>query len=170
MLPITTDAEYDVSQPSQNQDTNETTAFDFHAHDTSSQAELAQYHHQSLCSLPTSTILKAIKNDQLTSFPELTTALLKHLPPSTATHKGHMRQHNKGVRSTRIQTNQIKDARLVLDNMNPPQETCATTEQNLFCFTALADVKSGVIYTDLAGCFPVMPVRGMQCIFVCYAY
>ena len=57
-----------------------------------------------------------------------------------------------------------------MEYMNPPQEACAITEQNLFCFVALADIKSGVIYTDLPGCFPVMSVRRMQYIFVCYAY
>ena len=169
MLPIADNSSNDMSQPSEIEDTEETTAFAFHAHDTSSQGELAQYHHQSLWSPPTSTILKAIQNNQLTAFPGLTPALLKHLPPSTATHKDHMRQQAKGIRSTRSQTQDIKDARLDLHDMNPSQEACAVTDSNLFCFAALADVNSGVIYTDLPGRFPVMSVRGMQYIFVCYA-
>jgi len=58
---------------------------------TSSQEELAMYYHQCLCSLPKSSMLKAIRNGQLSSFPGLTNYLIsKHLPPSTATDKGHM--------------------------------------------------------------------------------
>ena len=151
MIPLTSNSLNDASQPSSTEDAEETTAFAFSAYNTSSKGELAQYHHQSLWSPPTSTVLKAIQNDQLKAFPGLTTDLLKHLPPSTATHKGHMRQHNKGIRSTRSQTKQIKDARLDLQDMNPTQEACAITDSNLFCFAALADSQTGVIYTDLPG-------------------
>ena len=36
-----------------------------HAHQTSTKAELAQFHHQSLFSPPTTTILKGLNNNQL---------------------------------------------------------------------------------------------------------
>ena len=58
---------------------------------TSTKSELTMYYHQSLCLPPKTTLLKAIKNWQLRSFPGLTYELIdKHLPPSTATGKGHM--------------------------------------------------------------------------------
>jgi hypothetical protein len=145
-------------------------AFAFHAHETSTQGELAQYHHQSLFSPPTVTVVNAVKNQQLASFPGMTEALLKHLPPSTGTAKGHMHQTRSNVRYTRSNTQDIKDARLDLQDMNPTQEACSAQDRNLFCYAALADTKSGVIYTDLHGRFPVASIRKVQYIFVCYAY
>ncbi len=48
-----------------------------HAHVTSTKGELAQFHHQTLFSPPAATILKAIKNKQLRSFPGLEKELLR---------------------------------------------------------------------------------------------
>ena len=63
-----------------------------HAQQTTSRAELAQFHHQSLFSPSVATLRKAIKNNQLQSFPGLDQELLKHLPTSTATLKGQMKK------------------------------------------------------------------------------
>ena len=68
---------------------------------TATQAELAVYHHQSLFCPTETTLLKAVNNNQLDPFPGLTKALLKHLPPSTATYKGHMHRTRQGIQSTR---------------------------------------------------------------------
>merc|ERR1712197_233975 len=68
---------------------------------TTTKPELAEYHHQSLFAPPTSAVLKAIKNNQLESFPGLDKKLLKFLLLSTATHKGHMHMKRKNVRLTR---------------------------------------------------------------------
>ena len=126
-----------------------------HAHHTSTRAELAEFHHQSLLSPPTTTILKALKNNQLNSFPGLTQEILRHLPPSTATAKGHMHKNPKGLRSTRSNVKAQQDARLDLKEMNPQQELCNVQEQNLFCFAALADTVNDTVYTDLHSRFPV---------------
>ena len=64
-----------------------------HEHQSSTRAEIAQFYHQSLFSPPVVTLRKAIDNKQLDSFPGLVPALLKHLPPSTATAKGHMHKN-----------------------------------------------------------------------------
>ena len=79
-----------------------------HAQQTTSRAELAQFHHQSLFSPPVATLQKAIKNNQLQSFPGLDQELLKHLPTSTATLKGHMHKNRKGLRSTRSDRKEIQ--------------------------------------------------------------
>ena len=142
----------------------------YHAHTTSSKAELAQFYHQSLFSPPEVTLIKAMKNQQLDSFPGLVPSLLKHLPPSTGTAKGHMHKNRKGMRSTRANTAALKDARLDLADMNPPQQVCAAHEHNVVCYAALADTIKGTIYTDLPGQFPVRSIRNMQYIFVCYVY
>ena len=69
---------------------------------TTNMEELAKYHHQSVCSPPKSSFLRAIANLQFRSFPGLTYQLIsKHLPPSTATDKGHMIRQRSGVQSTR---------------------------------------------------------------------
>ena len=138
---------------------------------TSSRAQLAMYHHQSLGSPPASTLLKAIRNHQLRTFPGLTTELIsKHLPPSKATAKGHMVRTRQGVQSTRNQRQQIIDARLQVDDMNPPQEACAADENEMFCYAALAEDIEGVLYSDQTGRFPVMSYAGMQYILIAYVY
>jgi hypothetical protein len=52
----------------------------------------AHFIHQALCSLPTPTLLRALaQSSKLTTISGLTPHLvLQHLPPSTATDKGHM--------------------------------------------------------------------------------
>ena len=141
-----------------------------HVHQSSTKAATAQFYHQSLFSPPATTLLKAINNNQLDSFPGLVPSLLKHLPPSTATAKGHMHKNRKGIRSTRKNPQEAKDARMDLADMNPPQQMCNAQECNVTCYAALADTNTGTIYTDLPGPFPVRSVRNMQYIFVCYAY
>ena len=54
--------------------------------------------------------------------------------------------------------------------MNLPQLICNTTAPNVFCYAALADTVTGIIYTHLPGGFPVQSVRNLQYIFVCYVY
>ena len=105
---------------------------------TSILAELAIYHHQTLCSRPKSTLLKAITNFQLKSCPGLTYELIKkHLPPSTASHKGHMVWTRKNSQSTRSNQKEITDARLAVDDMNPLHQICTAIDNEISCFMAL---------------------------------
>ena len=70
---------------------------------TSTRAELAQYYHQCMGSPPKSALLRALRNhpNELETFPGLNKNLImKHLPPSKATAKGHMKRPKKGIRST----------------------------------------------------------------------
>ena len=70
---------------------------------TSSQAELAMYHHQAMGLPSKSTFLAAMhKYPELSStFPGLTYDLInKHLPLYNATLNGHMAQNRKGLCST----------------------------------------------------------------------
>ena len=81
-----------------------------------------------------------------------------------------MHKNPKGVKTTRGTAQAIKDARLDLADMNPPQQICALHEHNVVCYATLADSNTGTIYTDLPGPFPVRSIRNMQYIFVCYVY
>ena len=59
------------------------------------------------------------------------------------------------MQSTRSQRKEILDARLAVDDMNPPQQICTAIDNEMFCFAALADANEDTIYSDLAGRFPV---------------
>jgi hypothetical protein len=103
-------------------------------------------------------MLKAIRNNQLSSFPGLTYKLIsKHLPPSSATDKGHMVRTRQGARSTRSNQKEILDARKSVDDMHPKEQicNCNASEDEMFCFAILADNNDATIYSDLAGRFPV---------------
>ena len=109
---------------------------------TTSKAELAKYHHQSIGSPPKSTFLQAIKNHpkQWHTFPGLTYELIsQHLPPSTATYKGHMIRTRQGARSTRNNRQEVLDARLDITYMFPSEQVCSAEEDELFCFAVLGD-------------------------------
>jgi hypothetical protein len=54
------------------------------------------------------------------------------------------------------------------DHIFPRQELC--TVQDVFCFAALADAITGMMYTDITGAFPVRLFKSRQYIFVAYVY
>ena len=118
MIPLVPDTEQGESKPNGPQDGASHQAH--HVHQSSTKAETAQFYHQSLFSPPAVTLLKAVNNDQLNSFPGLVPALLKHLSPSTVTAKRHMHKNRKGLRSTTSTKQDIADARLDVADMNPP--------------------------------------------------
>ena len=67
--------------------------------DTSSIKEIAKYHHILLGSPPIASILRPLRKhpEKLLTFPGMNRRLItKHLPPSTATAKGHMTRTRKG--------------------------------------------------------------------------
>ena len=72
------------------------------AYAMTSKESLIRYLHQCLFSPTKKTLVKAIENNQLTTWPGLTSdAVRKHLPDSSpATDKGHMKRQRKGIRST----------------------------------------------------------------------
>ena len=143
----------------------------FNVLETSSKEELAMYYHQTICSPPKTTFLKAIRNNQFKSFPGLTYELIaQHLPPSKATAQGHMTKLRQGIQSTRSNRQDILDARLEIDQMQPPQEACGAQDDEMFCFAVVNESKAGTIYSDLTGHFPVQSFTGMQHIFVAYVY
>ena len=138
---------------------------------TSTKEELAMYLHQCLCSPSKSALLKAIRNKQLDSIPGLTYDLIdKHLPPSTATEKGHIIRTRQVARSTRSNHQEVKYARAQVDNMSPPEQVCTAIEYDMLYFAILSDQNENTIYSDLAGRFPVFSYSGMNYIFVAYVY
>lgn len=91
--------------------------------ETMSKPELARFLHQCFCSPHKVTFFRAIDNGQFRSVPGLTHELIaKHLPDSTATDKGHMHRTKQGIRSTRSNTQAIRDARAEVDDMFPSKQ------------------------------------------------
>ena len=72
------------------------------AYAMTSKESLIRYLHQRLFSPTKRTLVKAIKNNQLNTWPSITAdAVRKHLPESApATDKGHMKCQRKGIRLT----------------------------------------------------------------------
>jgi hypothetical protein len=70
---------------------------------TTFKAALIQYLHQALFSPTESTLLHAIRNNQLRTWPVLTLhAVRKYLPETSAqTDKDHMKRQQQGIRSTK---------------------------------------------------------------------
>ena len=62
------------------------------------------------------------------------------------------------------------DARLQVEDINPPQHICNANENEICFYAALADNINGVMYSDLTGRFPVEYYWGMQYIFIAYLY
>ena len=92
---------------------------------TSSKPILAMYHHQTLGFPPVPTIVRAYHNNQLNTFPVLdSTLIIRHLPPSRPTSKGYMIRPRSIIQSTRNNRAEILDARLQVDDINPPQPMC----------------------------------------------
>ena len=73
-------------------------------------SDLASYHHASLFSPTHDTLIKACKNNFLTTFPGLNDKLIsKHLPTSTNKILGHLRQERQGLRSTKNNNNIVDE-------------------------------------------------------------
>jgi hypothetical protein len=137
---------------------------------TSSITKYARYIHQITCSLPASTLLRALDlSEELATISSLTTTLIKnHLPHSTATNKGHMQCHQDNTASTLNMQANIIAAHVKVDRMCLPHKICAM--QDMFCFAVLADAIAGTMYTSIIGTFLVCSFKSMQYVFLYYIY
>jgi hypothetical protein len=134
--------------------------------------DLALYHHATLGSPVTSTLLRAIRRGHLTTFPGLTINLIsKHLPPSIATVLGHQDQEAQNLRSTKspTPTTEIEDSDIA------PAPDCddidtdpATPKPHHLCSMLFPHQDILKSYSDQTGKFPVVSSRGNQYIFVLY--
>ncbi len=137
---------------------------------TSTAGDHAGFIYQALCSPPTPTLLQALaQSSKLTTIPGLTPHLIiHHLPPSTATNKGHMQWHCQGVQTPQTKQPAILQACADADCLQTTNELCSA--HNMLCFVALADLHTRTMYTDGTGAFPVRFFRNMQYLFVTYIY
>ena len=133
-----------------------------------SKRDLVTYLHQCLFSPPKRTLLKAIHNNQLVTWPGLTTkAVNKYLDDnSPATDKGHMKKLRQGLLSTKEKEPNIIDIAALSTDMNQKHET--EEFNHLFAYTGQINNKDGTVYVDLTGKFPIRSLAGHTTIFVLY--
>ena len=142
-----------------------------------SKESLIRYLHQCLFITTKKTLVKAIKNNELTTCPGLISdAVRKHLPDSSpATHKDHMKRQRKGICSTtkiphtKSQKERIKYAleKMELDHdINSPQEV--EKNNQIFCYNGIINTKDGTVYVDFIRDFLIRYMDGMVAIFIVY--
>ena len=128
--------------------------------------KIIMWMHQTLFSPSVSTLRKAIQRKYLVAWPGLDdTNILKHLPASPATAKGHLDQCYKNTRSTKSKpaTTTEEDA-----NTTFPE---ATEESNHLIFAMVEELhNTNTTYSDLTGRFPSRSSQGNQYFLIVYAY
>ena len=130
-------------------------------------AETIQYIHQCLFSPTVDTFCKAIDNDQLICYPQITSAHVhKYLPKSTATAKGHLQQGRKHTRSTTKMRQ--TETRAIEHDFCPTIDV--DVEFELFIRATITEQNDGTIYTDQTRTFPVASYHSNKYQFVAYEY
>ena len=128
-------------------------------------ATLAQYLHATCFSPVPSTFIKAIQNNNFITWPGLTTKLIqRHLPPSIATEKGHIRQEYSGLQSTKTPA-QAPIAMAAAINETKTTDKTKKTRDTIAIILEYEPTKG---YIDLTGRFPYRSAQGNQYIFVTY--
>jgi hypothetical protein len=119
--------------------------------------ELVAYLHAVLGYPTKATLLEAARRGFLATFPGLTIENInKFFPESVETQKGHMRQQQQGVRSTKLRD---EDATLTVFNQTPGLK-------HKDVYLRIYDSTKRAMYTDQTGCIPVVSSRGNQYIMV----
>lgn len=129
-----------------------------------SKAELAAYYHAT-CLFPTTRLwADKIKQGNFISWPGLDVDIIKHLPKSINTYKGHMRHEPKNLRSTKTVLPTIP--------VDPSNDFSPGHEQRTNdCFLSIADYHPHEkAYMDLTGKFPYVSSRGNKYLLVLYDY
>ena len=128
-------------------------------------SELANYLHAAMFSPAITTLQKAIRNNQLLTFPGIDQIdYLKFIVDSIAIPMGKIKQERKFLRSTKKQKVVIKEERDY--DCNPIAENkqfCLVS--NMFEFSP-----KEMAYGDMTGRFPHKSSRGNQYIYVLYDY
>jgi hypothetical protein len=121
-------------------------------------ADMIAFLHKAMFSpTTTTTLLQAVKNGHLATWPGMITENInKHLPKSIATALGHLDQQHKNTRSTKPKT--------PTTTPTPKSDTQPTSEnpneRTHQVFPAIIDADTGKIFTDQTGKFPVTSSHG----------
>ena len=143
------------------------------------QKELIRCLHAAYFSPTKSTWINAINNNQFATWPGINAAdVNNYLPPSMATTKGHMKMHQKNLRSTK---NNSKNQKLIIKNINtniidnnlnndmfPTQVKTKTND--IFVTFYSYNPNDNTVYFDLTGGLPITSAQGNKYIMVWYHY
>ena len=157
-------------------------------------SDLAEFSH-GCCGAPVvSTFITGIKNSQFITWPGLTANLiLKHLPPSQLTTRGHLHQESQHLQSTMkpntsayLQNIKRNIARLkssikgtvnlhsILEKYIKddafPFSSSPNTKTHAVIYTLIESSSKGIGYIDLTGHFPYRSTKGNQYIFIAYHF
>jgi hypothetical protein len=153
ILPTPTPSSYTVLTPTPSTNLPAPSANNVHELQQRKQ-DIVQYLHQAAGSPVPSTWIKAIDAGFFTTWPGLTSKLVKkHLPKSLATAKGHLRQERQGLRST-----QPKPVTLAIPDPDPDTRTHLVFMQPIEI--------TGKIYSNQTGRFPLTSSQGNKYIMV----
>jgi hypothetical protein len=119
---------------------------------------LFHYLHKAVFSPTKATMLQAVKDGHLITWPGLTEdAINKHLKLTPATAMGHMNQRRQNIRST---------SKAPADKQQLPEKDLGAKTHLVYAVV----VDQGQLYTDLTGKFPVRSSKGNSYVMVCYIY
>ncbi len=131
-------------------------------HELKTQPELVRYYHAA-AGFPTKpTWVKAIRNKQFASWPDLIVDTVKrHYPDSEETPKGHGRKTPSSLRSTKQTTPTLNNS----DNTGDSHTSalpCPTKKVStiFICVLDMEDKATQKIFTNQSGCFPKKLSRG----------
>ena len=140
--------------------------------------ELLDYLQASLFSPVKSTILQAILNNNLCTFPGLDNIkfVRKHLQQSIDTMVGHQKQERKNIQSTKTsdklstQERNAQDHSIDIERDYFPMPEFPNSK-TFNCFAILLPFESTTkAYSDLTGKFPIISSRGYKYILIVYDY
>jgi hypothetical protein len=119
---------------------------------------LFHYLHKALCSPTKSTMIQAVKDGHLITWPGLTEdAINKLLKLTPATAMGHMNQRRQNIRST---------SKAQIEKQQSPDTDLGTKIHLMYAVV----LDQGHLYTDLTGKFLVRSSKGNSYVMLCYIY
>ena len=124
--------------------------------------DIINFLHKAAFSPVPSTWIKAIDSGFFSTWPGLTSKLVRqHLDSSVATAKGHMRTSRKNLRSTKT---------VSIPTLSAPHDmTAAPAARDNDYYVKVTDL-TGKVSTDQTGCFPITSSRGNKYIMVLYCH
>ena len=134
--------------------------------------QLATFIHKCMFSPTLRTLIKAIKNGNLITFPGIDEInFVKHLPKSMATTFGHLDQEQQGLQSTKSKIKAILQQNLDEDENADYFPTSTSNEKTFECLAKIVEFNSTKkAYMDLPGRFPHRSSRGNEYMLVIYDY
>ena len=141
-----------------------------------SKEQLVKYYHASFCSHPKTSLIAAADAGYLQGCPGFNaTAIRKHIRIEYATEMGHMKQVQKGTRSTHKTSNRGRPKQKDDEKVTAAEDVMATLTQTAdnadthLVFMSTVDA-SGLICSNQTGMFPCISSRGMKYVCIFYIY